>query len=456
MKSWVFICELVFGFHQNFREMSNLSEKYTPNKLRKFEIHSDLANKFIQACQNTDFTHYLFYGPVSSGKKTLIQAVLTKLFGKKAIEATRLQTRIEKLGTDAPIKLSYLQSQHHIEFSVLDIEAHDRLVIQHLVQQLACSQTLLSAFQTSSTGAQLAEAMEEDTDADTDAEEEAELESPELEAPKSAPLVKLRPVMNFKVIVLYEADRLSLNAQQALRRTMEVYASNCRFILCTRHLSRIIHPLRSRCCTVRVPQPPEKEVESWSENIAIKELLPLSSGQIKNICIEAKYRLREILFDFELCKVQNEIQSLANAVKEESNEQQYKEIFDTLPSQLKAPLRVEQQVQIDLQQLIDFIWKDVNNKTAWLPVCRKKMKQVLDSMLSGDEILKLLLTTLMRRYGQAQDHGQGHARAAQWQLAQLAAECSLVMNQANTKLELVHLENFLLGCILNEKQRAIL
>lgn len=57
-----------------------------------------------------------------------------------------------------------------------------------------------------------------------------------------------------------EAENLTKDAQHALRRTMEKYASTCKIILCCESSSRIIDPLRSRCMIIRVPAPSDMEV----------------------------------------------------------------------------------------------------------------------------------------------------------------------------------------------------
>ena len=65
------------------------------------------------------------------------------------------------------------------------------------------------------------------------------------------------------MVVILEAERLTRKAQQALRRIMEKYVGNCRYILCCNSISKVMAPVRSRCLALRVPAPSYEEVRLW-------------------------------------------------------------------------------------------------------------------------------------------------------------------------------------------------
>jgi replication factor C small subunit len=85
----------------------------------------------------------------------------------------------------------------------------------------------------------------------------------------------------FKIIFLDEADALTKEAQQALRRTMENYTSTCRFILSCNYSSKIIDPIQSRCVVFRFKLIEKKEIEKIMKKIAEKEKLTIDEKALQ-------------------------------------------------------------------------------------------------------------------------------------------------------------------------------
>jgi replication factor C small subunit len=87
----------------------------------------------------------------------------------------------------------------------------------------------------------------------------------------------------FKVIFLDEADALTREAQQALRRTMENYTSTCRFILSCNYSSKILDPIQSRCVVFRFQLLEKKDIKRRVEFIVQNEGLTIAPDAFDSI-----------------------------------------------------------------------------------------------------------------------------------------------------------------------------
>lgn len=85
----------------------------------------------------------------------------------------------------------------------------------------------------------------------------------------------------FKIIFLDEADALTPEAQQALRRTMENYSATCRFVLSCNYSSKIIDPIQSRCAIFRFKLLEKKAIEKVLNTIAQKEGLTITPEAVE-------------------------------------------------------------------------------------------------------------------------------------------------------------------------------
>jgi hypothetical protein len=58
----------------------------------------------------------------------------------------------------------------------------------------------------------------------------------------------------FKTIVLLNADKLTIDAQSALRRCIELFSSNTRFFIIVENKHKLLNPILSRFCEIYVPE----------------------------------------------------------------------------------------------------------------------------------------------------------------------------------------------------------
>lgn len=81
----------------------------------------------------------------------------------------------------------------------------------------------------------------------------------------------------FKIMILDEADNMTSDAQQALRRTMERYTETCRFIMCANYSGKIIEPIQSRCAPFRFTYLPRDAHDCHLKDIAAKEKVKITA-----------------------------------------------------------------------------------------------------------------------------------------------------------------------------------
>ena len=98
-----------------------------------------------------------------------------------------------------------------------------------------------------------------------------------------------------KVVILDEADFLTIQAQASLRNVIETFSRTTRFILTCNYVERIIDPLQSRCQVLKIVPPTKGDVAKHIAWVLGEENTNFVIGDIKTIVNQFYPDLRKCL-----------------------------------------------------------------------------------------------------------------------------------------------------------------
>lgn len=192
-----------------------------PKNVSEVVYQDEVISTLKKSIETGNLPHLLFYGPPGTGKTSTILAVAYELYGPPE------------------------DTVHSVyENCVLELNASDERgidVIRKRVKTFA----------------------------------QATVASPSSSNPYPCP--------PYKLIILDEADAMTADAQNALRRTMETYSTVTRFCLICNYVTRIIEPLTSRTAKFRFRPLKAELISAKLSEIATAENLPTNPEIIKKL-----------------------------------------------------------------------------------------------------------------------------------------------------------------------------
>ncbi|OIV96649.1 hypothetical protein TanjilG_09191 [Lupinus angustifolius] len=180
------------------------------------------------------------------------------------------------------------------------------------------------------------------------------------------------PCPPFKIIVLDEADSMTEDAQNALRRTMETYSKVTRFFFICNYISRIIEPLASRCAKFRF--------KPLSEDIMSSRILYICKEEGLNLDDKALSTLSSIS-QGDLRRAITYLQSAARLFGSSISSKDLISVSGVVPSEVvEALLAACKSGNFDLAN------KEVNNFIAEGYPVSQMLNQLIDIIVDKDDI----------------------------------------------------------------------
>ena len=110
-----------------------------------------------------------------------------------------------------------------------------------------------------------------------------------------------------KVVILDEADFITIQGQAALRNVIETYSRTTRFILTCNFVERIIDPLQSRCQVLKIVPPSKADIAKHVANIIEQEDVNYEIDDIKLLVNQFYPDLRKMLNTAQLSTHENKL-----------------------------------------------------------------------------------------------------------------------------------------------------
>ena len=209
-----------------------LIDKFLIKNRKNIIFHQDTYIDIFKKEFLDNLTHLIIHGKNGTGKRTLINCLINELYGNIKTEKTLFNVNTYGNKMD---EVSLEKSPYHIIIKPNN-SAFDRYVLQDVIKNFA---QIITINTTNS--------------------------------------------YNYKLVIIDCIDKLSRQAQNALRRTMEEFMGNCKFVFICYQLHRVIEPLKSRCSLISLSSPSEDDIFKTLFHISKIESIPISIGRLNHL-----------------------------------------------------------------------------------------------------------------------------------------------------------------------------
>jgi replication factor C subunit 2/4 len=176
------------------------------------------------------------------------------------------------------------------------------------------------------------------------------------------------PSPPFRLIILDEADAMTVDAQSALRKTMETNSGTTRFCLICNYINKIIEPITSRCVKFRFKPLKVTNMTSALDNIIKKEGLTVKKDVSKVVAEIAEGDMRKAIgilqnLKYEKTKIINKdiVYSITGVVPDEIIEKLYDSCNVTSITKVRKTVNEIRRDGYSMKNVIDKLYDFIIN-----------------------------------------------------------------------------------------------
>jgi len=206
-------------------------DKYNVESDRDVVFNKESYNLVKLLAKNETVPHLMIRGEPGVGKKSLVNYYIKEKFGLDKIRTNLKNISIKC--SNKEIDFNFMYSNYHYLIEPSKYGVYDKQIIQFLLNDI----------------------------------------------------LKYKPInkTSYHLIIINNADRLTVEAQQSLRRTLEKFIHNCRFVFLVSSNNSMIEPIKSRCLSIRLNTPTKAEMVAILTQISKAEKIEVSSESLLNL-----------------------------------------------------------------------------------------------------------------------------------------------------------------------------
>ena len=226
--------------------MENLlyPHKYLCKEEEDFKFNKNIIKKIIKFAEKGKLPHLIFHGDYGSGKLAIILYFLKVLLKNNQVY-NRNSLPFTTSNGNNEWTINIIKSPYYFELDAQDFGYNDKKILSSFISEICKNVNIITN--------------------------------------------------KYNIIIIKNAENLSIDAQYTFRRIMEKNFKSCRIIFSTHNTALMDDSIISRCIMFRIPSPKNKELYEYLSNICDNESIPYNSPDLKEIVIRSKRNINTSL-----------------------------------------------------------------------------------------------------------------------------------------------------------------